>query len=151
MLRQKLPVVFLMFLVWVPTSLYADDARIKVWVQKTLLSTLSISYATPDTPELQTRYTENAWEAIHGFLQGYLEQVQREQLILHPLLNGPATLTTTGTIHSSNFFNGVQYWQVQQIINIPELGAEINFSVVVIDNPSDNAYKIQSLDMSMME
>lgn len=131
------------------SSIHADDKKIATWTQQVLLETLSVSYLdTPkDTAPLRACYTNDAWEAMTDFLGNYMSMVRTQKLSLNPIANGPATVVASGVIKVSNFFEGVQYWRVNQSITMEVLNLRIDFSVIVIEPPRKDKLLIQSLNM----
>lgn len=149
MKRQYLNIVIALFLLF-PCQSIATSAKVAPWVQETLLKTLTFQYNQHQShfDSVRQNYSYNAWDALGEFLNGYYNMVIEHHLSLHPIAVSPATVVNSGTIQKSNFFKGIRYWRVNQIIAIPELDNHIAFSVVVIAK-APNSYLIVSLDMAM--
>lgn len=153
-MKKLLGFMYLFFWLMLTSSItHANQAQVINWLQHTLLQTLSVSYlSTPKDFETfhQQNYTNDAWESITGFLGNYMSIVRANKLTLHPQLNGAAMLLESGVIQNNHFFDGISYWRIRQSIVIPELAKQIDFSIVVIQEPSANHYLIQSMDMLIL-
>ncbi|AHE66025.1 hypothetical protein [Legionella oakridgensis] len=127
-----------------------DDNKVIQWTQNTLVTTLSVSYQeNPDYYQfIQSCYTYNARTALHDFLGGKMDIIKSRQLTLHPQLKGPAKILESGVINNSNFFDGVQWWRITQVIWIPELNRTVEFAVTVLET-TQKTYLIQALDMKL--
>jgi hypothetical protein len=151
MLQKKCLYFFFLLSLFFSTSIAADtNERVAAWTQQTLLATFSVG-DNADRTQIRKNYTDNAWQAMNQFFAPYIQVIKDKQLILHPVANGPAVVVKSGTITSSNFFKGLQFWQVNQSITVPELNAVINFSVGVIEAPTESKYIIQSLNVSLQK
>lgn len=132
------------------SNLFADDQAqnqaIANWVQKTLISTLSVNQNNPPAAELKSSYTSNAWQGITNFLSNVFEAADTDKLVLHPISNGNPEVVQAGIVENSHFFAGVQFWRVNQSILIPELSIRVDFSVVVV-HTADNRYLIVAVNM----
>ena len=149
-MRQRLVLISVLSAFLLLSTAHADNSQITSWVQQVLITTLSVSYLdNPSTSaSVRTNYTDNAWEAITGFLGHYVVTVRAQQLSLHPVAHGDAVIINSGVV-PNDILPGLQFWQVNQAITIPELHLNINFSVIVTLNVADNNYRIQSLSMAI--
>lgn len=134
--------VFLILSFTHPT--FAKNVEVNTWVSQVLMATLSINYQQPPSylQSLRPYYTVNSWDGLRSFLGNYVQTVQDNELMLHPIITTPAQVTREGD------FSGIQYWQVTETIHIPELSFSVQFSVIVLgtSNPSQ-PYVIQSINM----
>ncbi|GGI83889.1 DotI/IcmL/TraM family protein [Legionella impletisoli] len=150
MSRRTILSLFLVVPLLCSSLSYANDPGVSDWTQKTLLETLAIDYT--DNEDLYQRmrpnYTYNAWNALGDFLQNYIQIVQANKLVLHPKAIGPATILESGVVSKSNFFAGIPYWRVHQLIRIPELNLTIDFTVLVIAN-AQGKYIIPTINMAL--
>jgi len=128
----------------------ADNKNVENWTQKTIIDILSIDYTKNEQlyEKMQPDFTFNAWNALNDFLGNYVTVVQKEKLTLHPKPVGPATITDSGIVHKSNFFAGVQYWRIHQLVTIPQLNINVDFVTLVILDQKGK-YLIVSLDMAL--
>lgn len=136
---------FLLSFLLAPCFSYADtdDSDVTTWTQDILLNTLSVDYSTYENTfqTYQVNYTQNARDALRGFLGNYLPVIQQNQLTLHPLaLNTPQVV-------NEGYFSGIHFWRINQAIALPELNSQISFSVVVIKANGNPPYIIQSVSM----
>lgn len=145
---KKLRLFILLASVWISSLAQAQDEKVGAWVRQTLLATLSVSYEDnqPLFDKIKPNYSYNAWNSLKEFLGNYMTVIKAQKLTLKPVLNGPATVTESGTVKDSHFFSGIQYWKVSQSIHLPEINLGVDFSVLVIATASGN-YVITSLDM----
>jgi len=149
-MRQRLVLISVLSAFLLLSTARADNSQITSWVQRVLITTLSVSYSDNfrAAPPIRTNYTDNAWAAITGFLGHYVDTVRAQQLTLHPVANGAAIVVDSG-VFPNDILPGLKFWQVNQQITIPELRLNISFSVVVTLNVTDNKYRIQSLSMAI--
>ncbi len=128
-----------------------EDEKIKQWTQKVILQTLSISY--DNNPEVYKKvhryYLYNAWKGLDMFLGRFVSEIDEKKLTIHPRLIGPTTISDKGVIKESNFFKGVHYWVVHQLVDIPGLGFQINFTFIVLQM-ADLNYIIHNIDMKLI-
>lgn len=129
------------------SSLHSDQSSTNVsdWLKKTLMHTFEITFAQQqgDLISLRSNYTNNAWNALTGFLGGYIDFVKQNKLTIHPFFGEYPQITETGT------YSGIHYWRLNQQIVIPELKVQIGLSIVVLLRSlnSDDPYVIQSMDI----
>ncbi len=146
MRAPRILMLLTVFCLFLPLTGYADDEQeVTDWVQKALLSTLSIDYRQTDAEIAKSHkyYLDNAWKALGSFLGDKKAMVRTQKLELHPFPASPAVVTDTG------YVSGIHYWRVNQKIMIPELGTQIDFSVVVLETRPTNGSRfiIQSISM----
>ncbi|QRN04776.1 hypothetical protein GH742_13420 [Legionella sp. MW5194] len=136
---------FLLFLFSLPVFSYADaqDDEVAAWAQTTLLNTLTVNYDSyeEDIASNRINYTQNARDALRGFLGNYLSVIEENQLSLHPQALGNAQIINEG------YFSGIHFWRINQAIAIPELSIQIAFSIVVVKVNGDPPYLVQSVSM----
>lgn len=123
---------------------YANNTPVSSWVDKVLISTLSLNYTSAPSvfKAKHAYYMANAWGALNSFLSEYILAVKNQQLILTPQrILGP-TVTEDGD------FSGIHFWRVNESIAISQLNVSIDFSVVVLEttNPQ-HPFMIQSINM----
>lgn len=123
------------------------DRDVLSWAQQTLMETLSASYndKPADNEAIQKKYYSAAWDQMVNFFHEKLDLIRSQQLTLHP------RPLTNPVIVASGQLAGFQSWRVDQIFNIPELRANIRFSVLVINAKPDEdpPFLIESLNMQV--
>ena len=131
------------------STIHADDREVIAWVENVIVKTFSFSSETTpeDNAEVRKNYTNNAWFGITGFFDNYMQIVKEQRLTLHPVINGQTSILEEGGV-DKNILPGVEYWRFNIGLLIPELHLNIDFSIVVINAPT-NKYLIQSLDMKL--
>lgn len=136
---------FLLFLLSIPcfSSADAQDDEVAAWTQTVLINTLSLDYDSyeADIEANRINYTQNARDALRGFLGNYLSVIEENQLSLHPQALGNAQIINEG------YFSGIHFWRVNQAIAIPELNIQIFFSIVVVKVNGNPPYLVQSVSM----
>ena len=143
-------ILFLSVLFAFSFTLYAqNNAEVCQWTKQTLLNTLSIDYTYQkgDDDQIRKSYTDNAWDAISGFLGGYVDTVKEQHLTTHPIFIQEPSVVASGVD------SGIYYWRVNEEVLIPELHLIIAFSMLVIKTNSSTSggYVIQSLNMVKRE
>jgi hypothetical protein len=86
-------------------------------------------------------YTYNAWNSLGEFFNPYIIAVDNNKLTLNPMAVGQPRIVESGIVENSNFFAGIHYWKVNQLVSIPELALKIDFTVLVV-TPSEGQYRI---------
>ncbi|MDP3267491.1 MAG: hypothetical protein Q8M40_00445 [Legionella sp.] len=137
--------IFLLLLIFSSLIHSNEHKTVTLWVQGALLNTLSLSYKDKPLQESPNRinYTFNAWNAITGFLGGYMKTVRARELTLSPQPVNKPTVVNSGVV------SGIQFWRVNQSILLPELTLQVDFSLVVLarDPTTGGPYIIQSMDI----
>lgn len=123
-------------------QMITGNASVATFVQNTLISTLKLNPETLKTHfnATESLYSKSAWQGLSDFLGRTLNTVEDEKLTLNPEVQGAANI-----IESDNIAN-LQYWQVAQLVRVPELNRTFNFFVVVMKK--DTSYIIQSLNVT---
>lgn len=127
-----------------------SNVAVTQWTQKTLLNTLTVdsNYSSSNDYEQHSKgFGRNAWNAISGFLGGYIPVIQEHQLSVHP------TFLIEPHVVDSGIVNGIHYWRVDEEVALPELNIKVAFSLLIIETgPSNNGpFLIQSMDMVKQE
>ena len=114
--------------------LHANDADVANWTQKVLLTTLSVSFDDKKKhyEEVRPFYSYEAWHALESFFSQYLDTIENQKLTLQPAAIGQPIVLHSGVVKDNNFFNGLQYWMVEQSFYIPELQLNTHFAVLVL-------------------
>ncbi|WP_133130905.1 hypothetical protein [Legionella yabuuchiae] len=150
MSRRTILSLFLVVPLLCSSLSYANNPGVTSWTQKTLIDTLALDYTNNDAVHKRMRpnYSYNAWNALGDFLQNYVQDVNANKLVLHPQAIGPASIVDSGVVSKSNFFAGIPYWRVHQLIRIPELDLTIDFTVLVIAN-AEGQFIIPTINMTL--
>ncbi|WP_133136848.1 hypothetical protein [Legionella rowbothamii] len=127
-------------------NLYAKEPMpVTAWTKKTLLNTLSIDYKSIDEEpnERKIGFSVSSWDALKGFLGGYLPTIRDQQLSIHPVFLIEPQVVDSGVA------SGIHFARVNTEVLLPEINAKIAFSVIVIatKSPSTTPYIIQSISM----
>ncbi|WP_419418509.1 hypothetical protein ACNVED_08050 [Legionella sp. D16C41] len=129
----------------------AEDRKeqdVASWTQQVLLTTLSASYddSTADVNEVSKNYYPAAWFMMRSFFQDKINEIKEKKITLHPKPLTAPKIVYTGYC-GNNFC-----WRINQQIYVPELGLNIDFSVLLIKLTADDnhaPYRIQSLNIKL--
>ena len=145
MIRSLL--VFIALINISPQVLAVEDPNVLIWAKQITLKTLSVNYTMKRgemAREVSKNYSHNGWNAIVGFLGGYMTTVHNQKLTLHPAIIDDPSIVESGTLFGDNF------WRVNESVTIPELQIVIGFSLLIHDGIKSRLstpYVIQSLDI----
>lgn len=119
---------------FISQPLQANDTDVANWAQKVLLTTLSVSFDDKENhyKEVRPFYSYEAWKALKNFFSQYLDTIENKKLTLHPMVVGQPIVLHSGVVKDNNFFDGVQYWMIEQSFYIPEIKLNIHFAVLVL-------------------
>lgn len=124
----------------------AQDNYVAGWVQKTLMETLTVSYADSSVNSaLENKYSHPAWDAMSTFFNKELKIIKEQKLVTHPQ---PLTQVTVERLSSCM---SADCWKVNQSYKISELHMDIDFSLQVVKaSPANKSpFLIQSLNMKI--
>lgn len=144
---KQISKLVLIFVLVFPVISYAnnDNEKVAKWAQEVLLYTLTIDYTT--TPDELAKRRRNflpvAWNAFRSFIGNRVQVIRDKKLSLHPRpLSSPR-------VAAEGLFSGIQYWQIDQIIYIPELSLNIYFALLIIKT-NGPPFVVQSMSVTIL-
>lgn len=137
------------FLIFSAGAHAVSNVAVTQWTQTVLLNTLTVdsNYSSKDYEQHSRGFSRNAWNAISGFLGGYIPVIQDHKLSVHP------TFLIEPHVVDSGIVDGIHYWRVNEEVAFPELNIKVAFSLLIIETqPTNNGpFLIQSMDMVKQE
>ncbi len=140
-----LSLTLLFFASFIQADDTTENETVTNWTMQTLLDTFTINYSQTanDFAQVRTHYTLNAWSGITGFMSQYKDQINTNQMSIHPIFLSEPTIVKTGN------YSGIHFFRVNQTLLLAELNIEVDLSLVILAATPNSKlpYIIQSMDI----